>query len=122
VKIDDKMIDNDVNDMRRRYGKFSNPEAAGDTHILYGDFQELDSNGEPLAEGNKTTTTLALEMISDESKRKPFIGVKKEETVRFNPMQTMGNQAEVAAMLRVDKEAPCPICRLQLYRERPSTR
>ena len=106
VRIDDKMIDNDVNDMRRRYGKFSNPEEAGANHILYGEFQELDSNGETKADGNKTTTTLALEMIHDESKRQPFIGLKKEETVKFNPLATMGNETEVASMLRVEKGSP----------------
>jgi trigger factor len=99
------MIDNDVNDLRRRYGKFSNPEVAEAGHILYGEFQELDANGEVMPEGNKTTTTLALEMIRDDEKRKPFIGLKKEDTVRFNPMATMGNSAEVTAMLRVEKDA-----------------
>jgi len=106
VQIDDKMVDNDVNDLRRRYGKFSNPEVAGAGHILYGEFQELDANGEVLVEGNKTTTTLALEMIRDDEKRQPFIGLKKEDTVRFNPMQTMGNSAEVTAMLRLEKDSP----------------
>ena len=106
VKIDEKMIENDVGDLRRRYGKFSNPEEAGDNHILYGEFQELDNSGEIKSEGNKTTTTLALEMIKDEEKRKPFIGVKKDQTIKLNPLNTLSNSAEVAAMLRVEKNSP----------------
>lgn len=105
VKIDEKMVENDMNDMRRRYGKFSNPEEAGENHILYGEFQELENN-ELKVDGNKTTTTLSLEMIRDEAKRKPFIGLKKGQTINFNPMTTMGNETEVAAMLRVDKSSP----------------
>jgi trigger factor len=105
VKIDDTMVENDVNDLRRRYGKFSNPEAAEAGHILYGEFTELGADGQPAEGGNQTLTTLALEMIRDEEKRKPFIGLKKDESVTFNPMQTLDNAAEVSAMLKVAREA-----------------
>jgi trigger factor len=105
LKVDDTMIENDVNDMRRRYGKFSNPEETADNHILYGEFQEME-NGEVKTDGNKTTTTLSLEMIRDDEKRKPFIGLKKDQSITFNPMTTLGNETEVAAMLRVEKSSP----------------
>src|SRR5688572_15599593 len=78
VRVDDKMISNDMDDMRRRYGKFSNPEAAEANHILYGEFQELDAEGTVKEGGHKTTTTLALEMIRNDEKRAPFIGLKKD--------------------------------------------
>src|SRR6185503_18876580 len=73
VKVDDKMIDDDVNDLRRRHGKFSNPETSDAGHILYGDFEELDETGNPKADGNKTTTTLAIDMIKDAIDRNQFV-------------------------------------------------
>jgi trigger factor len=100
------MIEDDLNDMRRRYGKFSNPESAEENHILYGEFEELDENGNVKEGGNKTTTTLAIEMIKDEEHRKPFIGLKKDESVTFNPMQALSHETEVAAMLKVTKDSP----------------
>jgi trigger factor len=105
IKVDDKMIDDDINEMRRRYGKFSNPEAAEMTSVLYGDFNELDENGEIKAGGNNTTTTLSIEMIKNEEEQQKFIGAKKDDVIRFNPMNAVRNETEVSAMLKLDKKA-----------------
>ncbi len=105
IKVDDKMVDDDISEMRRRYGKFSNPEQAEKSSVLYGDFTELDENGEVKAGGNKTTTTLAIEMIKDEEEQNKFIGAKKDETVRFNPMKALKNETELSAMLKLDKKS-----------------
>jgi trigger factor len=45
-------------------------------------------------------------MIKDVQARKPFIGLKKEDTINFNPMKALKNETEVAAMLRVEKDSP----------------
>ncbi len=106
VKVDDKMVEDDINDMRRRYGKYSNPEVSEETHILYGDFDEVDESGNVKEGGNKTTTSLAIEMMRDAEHRAPFVGLKIGDSVVFNPMQTMNHEAEVAAMLKADKSSP----------------
>lgn len=106
AKIDEKMVESDMNDLRRRYGKFSNPETSDETNILYGEFNELDADGNLKEGGNKTTTTLSIEMIKEPNERKKFVGLKKGETVDFSPMQVLKNETEVAAMLRVEKNSP----------------
>lgn len=106
VKIEDKMVEDDIADIRRRYGKFSNPEVSDESTIFYGEFNELDENGVIKEGGNKTTTTLSLEMISDEKKRAQFVGLKKEDTVDFSPISTLPVESEVTAMLKVDKSNP----------------
>lgn len=104
VKVDEKMIEEDLNDIRRRYGKFSNPEVAEESSVLYGEFEEVDENGNPKEGANKTTTTLSIEMLRDENEKKKFVGAKKDDVIRFNPMKATQNQTEVAAMLRVEKD------------------
>jgi trigger factor len=106
VKVDEKMIDEDVNDIRRRYGKFSNPEASEETSILYGEFNELDAEGNIREGGTKTTTTLAIDRMPEVKDRKPFIGLKKGDTVDYNPMKAIRNEVEVAAMLKIGKDHP----------------
>ncbi len=106
LKVDDKMVDEDIADLRRRYGKFSNPDVSEEEHILYGEFEELDDAGNVKEGGNKTKTTVALEMIKDALERKKFLGLKKDEAITFNPMQTLGNETEVSAMLKVAKDSP----------------
>jgi trigger factor len=106
VKVDEKMVESDLNDLRRRYGKFSNPESSEEMNILYGEFNELDAEGNIKEGGNKTTTSLAIEMIKEVPGRKPFIGLKKGDHVNFNPLKTFKNETEVAAMLRLEKGDP----------------
>ncbi len=106
IKVDDTMVENDINDMRRRYGKFSNPEAADANSILYGEFTEVDETGEAKPDGHNTTTTLSIEMLKDEGERNKFIGIKKDESVIFNPRKAIKNDTEVTAMLRFEKNAP----------------
>jgi len=105
IKVDEKMMEDDIADVRRRYGKFSNPEVSEGHHILYGDFVELDSEGEAKEAGNKTTTSLTLELILKEDAKKLFVGLKKGDTVRFNPLDTYGNDTEVASMLKIEKDS-----------------
>jgi trigger factor len=106
IKVDDKMVDDDINDMRRRYGKFSNPETSDETSILYGEFAELDENGELKEGGNKTTTTLAVEMVHNKELQSRFIGLKTADEVKFNPSETFSSTAELTSMLRLEKDSP----------------
>ncbi len=106
IKVDDKMIDDDMADLRRRHGKFSSPEISSELNVLYGDFEELDETGNPKANGNKTTTTLSIEMVKDPGDKNRFIGLKKGETVTINPMKVFGNEAEVSAILKLEKDSP----------------
>ena len=57
-------------------------------------------------DGNKTTTTISIEMIKNDEERKKFIGVKKDEVVHFNPKNAIGNETELSAMLKVEKSSP----------------
>jgi trigger factor len=106
IKVDDKMVDDDIKDIRRKYGKYSNPEVSEENHILYGEFEELDETGNVKEGGNKTTTTMVIELIKDAEHRAPFIGLKKDDSVVFNPMEAMNHEAEVAAMLKAEKGSP----------------
>lgn len=105
IQVDEKMMEDDIADIRRRYGKFSNPEVSEDHHILYGEFVELDAEGQPKEGGNKTTTSVTLDLIRKDDKRKVFVGLKKGDEVRFNPMDTYANDTEVAAMLKIEKDS-----------------
>ncbi|MCX6274346.1 MAG: trigger factor [Bacteroidetes bacterium] len=106
IKVDDKMVDDDMADLRRRHGKFSSPEISSESNVLYGDFEELDETGNPKAEGNKTTTTLSIEMVKDAIEKNRFVGLKKGDTVTLNPMKVFGNEAEVSAILKLEKGSP----------------
>ena len=103
--VDEQLMEKYVSDIRRRYGKFSNPETAGENDILYGEFVELNDDGTEKEGGVKTTTTLAIDLIKDNATKAKFTGLKKDDSVTFNPVKALDNSTEVSAMLGITKEA-----------------
>ncbi len=104
IEVDDKRVETYIDDLRRKHGKFSNPEQAEENSILYGELAELDENGNVKGGGITSTTTLSVELVKDADTRKKLIGIKKDDTVVFNPNKAMQDVTEVAYMLRIDKD------------------
>jgi trigger factor len=102
VDVNDDMLAKYIDDLRRRQGKFSNPDVSSDADILYGQFVELNADGEAKEGGISTTTTLAIEFVKNDKDK--FIGVKKDESIVFNPKKTIENTGEISSMLHISKE------------------
>lgn len=103
IEVNEELLDKYVSDIRRKYGKFSNPETASAGDILYGEFQELNADGSVKEDGIKNTATLSLDFIK-EAERQKFIGKAKDEQVVFNPATAIDNLTELASMLGIKKE------------------
>jgi len=104
VKVDDQLIDKYVDDIRRRYGKITNPEIAEENDLLFGEFAELDSEGNILEGGILKNSSIAIDRVKDEELKNKLIGAKKEDKIIVDPLKVSGNAADVAAMLGIDKE------------------
>lgn len=104
VKVDDETITKYSTDMARRYGKVANPEISQDSDLLFGDFVEVDANGNALELGITKSTTLAVDTIKDEKLKKQFIGLAKGAKVTVTPSDLSENKTDLAAMLGITKE------------------
>lgn len=104
IQVDEERINTYIDDMRRRHGKFSNPETSDANCILYGELTELDETGNEKENGIRNTTTIAIDVVKDEATKQKLIGLKKEDEIVFNPMYAMKDATEVAYMLKVTKE------------------
>lgn len=98
---DEAKVDQYIDDIRIRQGKFTNPEKSEEDSILYGEFEELDANGEILKDGIKTKTTLAVNMVKDADEKAKFIGIDKNAVVIFNPAKAFQNNVEIGAMFNL---------------------
>lgn len=103
IAVDEKRVDTYVEDLQRKHGNFSNPEVSEESSILYGEFVELDENGQEKEGGIRSTTTLAVNLVKDAAAKAKLTGIKKDETVTLNLMQAMQDATEVAYMLRIEK-------------------
>jgi trigger factor len=102
--VEDKIIDNYVDETRRRFGKLTQPETIEKGDLIRGEILQLNESGLELEGGIKKHTTLLLDQIKDEKVRQEFMGKKIGDKIRFNPLKATGNIIEAATMLGIKQE------------------
>jgi len=103
IQIDQKLVDEEVDRIARRYGKVVDVEEAGDKEMLVGDFVELDENDEVVPAGIMHQSTISLEFI-EKGQAKKFEGVAVGSEVIVQPSQLAKNEDDHARMLGVATE------------------
>lgn len=104
IKVDDETIDKYLDDIRKRHGTHEHPEVSEGDDRIYGEFSELDKDGNLLEEGIQHKASLLPEFVKDDEIRKKLSGLKMDDIVIFNPLKATENPTETAAMLGVSKE------------------
>ncbi|MEY3398719.1 MAG: hypothetical protein RL220_1313, partial [Bacteroidota bacterium] len=99
--VDDTLIDRQVKDYARRYGKLSEPEESASDDLLMGVFTEIDANGNAVEGGINHKSTISIEYVKDEPTKKALSGLKKGDTVDLDPHKLSANHEELAQMLGI---------------------
>jgi trigger factor len=94
IDIDEKEVENTINNLRSQYGKMTNPETSQENDFLYGDLKSEDGSFEK-------TFSLPLSKIDSKSLKK-FIGLKKGDTVEFEIKKTI--KENPASVIGVSEE------------------
>ena len=103
VKITDKMLDEEIENLCRRYGKLVSADEVGEKDMIVGTFAELD--GKELKEGGiHNSSTISMEFIEDEKTKKSLLGKKAGDEVVLDPRKVSKGDSDMAAMLAIDKE------------------
>ena len=103
IGVDQKLVDKNVADIQKRYGKVSNVEETAMRDMIQGDFKELEDNGSVKTGGIYHTSTIALEYIEDAKVKKTLVGKKIGDKITVDPHKVSKGGADTAAMLNVDK-------------------
>ena len=106
IKVDDKLIDDQVQMYASQAGEFVKGEVYEGNDTLTGDLRQLDEQGNTLEGGITADSGMIMPAyIKDEAQKKLFDGCKAGDIITFNPKKAYpDNDAEVAALLKVDKE------------------
>ncbi|MBN2173161.1 MAG: trigger factor [Bacteroidales bacterium] len=104
IQVEDKFVDNYVDQTRQRFGNPLNPESIAKGDLIKGEFVQLDGSGNLLENGVKNVTSLGVNFIKDENVKNDFLGKKQNDKVRFNPLKATENATETASMLNIKKE------------------
>lgn len=104
IKVDDKMIDEQIADLTRRYGKLEEVELSNEKDMIFGDLIELNEDGSIKEGGIMSTSTISVEFLQDEATKKLLAGKKKKDEVDVDPRKISKGDDDMAAMLGIDKE------------------
>ena len=105
VKVDDETLSSRIKNIRRSYGKMTNPDVSADGDVLYAQLTQLSPDGSVFDEGIVNTASVRLDQISDESIKNALIGLKKDDEVVVDIQKAYNNEApKIAAVLGVDEE------------------
>ncbi len=105
ITVDASRVEEYIEDIRLRNGKYSNPEKPDEKSILYGEFVELDEAGVEKEGGINTRTTLAMEAVKDAEIRSKLLDVAKDSVVVFNPAKALQSNTELGAMFNLTVDA-----------------
>lgn len=105
VKADEETLAARIKNIRRSYGKMTNPEVSADDDVLYAELAQLSPDGSVFEGGIKYTGSIRLDQVKDKKILKSLIGLKKEDVVELDLQKAFEkNEAIIAKLLNISEE------------------
>ena len=104
VDVTDDLVQREITDMQRRFGKVEDAEVSEEKDMLLGDMIELEADGSIKAGGIMNRATMSLEFIADEEARNSLVGKRIGDEVVVDPYKVSRDHEDLARMLGVDHE------------------
>lgn len=105
IQPDDQLIDKFVDSYCQRFGSFSQEKEVAEKDVVKADIAQLDDQGNILDGGiSVEEASVAVDVIKDKKIKEQFIGAKQGDTLSFDLRKAYPSDAEIAGMLKIDKE------------------
>jgi len=95
IEVDQKVIDETLEDLKTRFGNTTNPEVSEAGCNLYGEI----STGEE----DKKGSFISIDKVAKKEQKK-FIGVKKDDVIGFDIEKSFEDKAAIAQVLNISEE------------------
>lgn len=108
IKVDDKMIDEQVDMFASRAGHYEKADVYDPEQrdMLKGDLRELDENGNTLEGGIEVEAAVLMpQYMKVDDQKKLFDGAKPGDIITWNPRKAYPeSDVEISSLLKIDKE------------------
>ncbi|WP_276363492.1 trigger factor [Daejeonella sp. H1SJ63] len=105
VKVDEETLASRITNLRKSYGKMSNPDVSADDDVLYADLKQLAADGSVFEDGISATASVRLDQIADAKIKKSLIGLKKEDVVTLDIQKAFDSNASIISkVLNISEE------------------
>lgn len=102
IEISDKMLNEQMDEIAKRYGKMKAVDSSEDGDMLYGKFEELEK-GNIKEDGINNQSVLNLTTIESAKDRKKLIGLKSGDSAELK-LASIAGENYVASWLGIDVE------------------
>ncbi len=105
VRIDEETLQSRLKNIRRSYGKMTNPEVAEIDDVLYAELTQLSPDGSIFEGGITNTASVRLDLVEDEKIKKSLVGLKKDSTIDLDLQKAYKKDAHrIAHLLNIDED------------------
>jgi len=103
IKADEETLNSRISNLRKSYGKRSNPEVSEENDVLYGELKQVNDKNETVEGGIVKTASLRTDIIDAKKIKKSLVGLKKGDTVVID-LKKAYDASTVARILEIDEE------------------
>jgi trigger factor len=105
IKVDAETLDSRIKNLRKSYGKMTNPEVSAEDDVIYAELNQLSPDGSVFEGGISNTASIRLDLVKDEEIKKSLVGLKKDDTLVFDIQKAFANDSfQVAKVLNISEE------------------
>lgn len=105
VKADTDTLEARIKNIRKSYGKMTNPEVAEEGDVLYADLAQLSPDGSVFEGGITSTGSIRLDLVTDKKILKSLVGVKKGDILELDIQKAFdNNETVIAKLLNIGEE------------------
>jgi trigger factor len=105
VKADEETLASRIKNIRRSYGKMTNPEVSADDDVLYAELTQLSPDGSVFEGGITSTGSIRLDQVTDKEIAKSLIGLKKDDVIELDVSKAFDkNEVVIAKLLNISEE------------------
>jgi trigger factor len=97
IELDNKVIDETIADLKKRFGKVSYPETTEAADSIFGELRAKEG------EFKREQAFISIDKV-EKKEQKKFIGLKKEDEVEFDIAKAFTDEAAVAQLLSISPE------------------
>lgn len=103
IKVDEETLASRIKNLRKSYGKMTNPEVSEDGDVLYSTLTQLDADGNVLEGGISNTASVRTDLVDDKKIKKSLIGLKKDDEVKIDLKKAFKSDT-IARVLNITEE------------------
>lgn len=105
VKADEETLAARIKNIRKSYGKMTNPEVSAEDDVLYAELAQLSADGSIFEGGITQTGSIRLDQVVDKKILKSLIGLKKDDVVVLDVQKAFDkNEVIIAKLLNISEE------------------